>query len=791
MRKKCLILLAAVLIGLSFHACSLPEINRPETITIKGSPEFDLLLNISGIDLGRIYIDMIRKQLADIGSDQFTIDIWEADYGQKEQAFLLKLSSTLTNSLNPDKYLDGAGFKHLDETSSEPFPINYSVNMSSIKIEKTVEVDFSPLLDLGGSGVVTIPAGYSLPQIDISNLVTIPENTTGFLHAVIKDVDYKTAFAEDPGGSVLTGINPDFTFNARQEDDDSYYGLTNLSRTFSPGELEGENINKKELRFSDGIIRIDPQGATLEISPRDSSAGTLKKNLTVTVEIKTLENVKWDFAKISEQFQADALKFPPYSLAEPAGYVKELHFDQNDETDNKGIGLKASFEEVIPGLLLNIKCEDIYVDATQDLKKGNIIFGNTDRQVDLELEEYKDDKKSLEYEIKLEPASGNVLDIGNLTLGKEQELIKGEVSFFHCWTKAFLDMNAIIKIANVGKDDFEGTVPDVFKEEGEPEEPIDLSMLKKYFEGGFTIDGIQTDVYMSGPGKAFDLTKLPNLEFSARLVSSKDEMLGGKSLYDDELKLGDPVTIDLNKDGYYDSKELPLKGRMHIDDAPFTELIEIILNEAPADLFFQYNLEMAEELEVTYEMFKAATDEEKENDVITVDVVVLLPLKLRVTDTDEGGLRVLFNEFIGEQSDLFGRKKPGEDTGFSNINPALSVSLEFSEQIFSGGTIFLFTGRLVEVEETEEVAVERERGVDPLFPDGIPLNGKSININVSGDTLNRVLGTTNESSLLILDPLVKFDSGDTITIPRNMGIMGIRLGISGDYTRKAEDLGFW
>jgi hypothetical protein len=766
MRKKSLVLLGAVLTGLAFHACSLPDsINRPKTITVKGSPDFDILLNISDVDVGRIFIDMIREQLADMGSDQFTVDVWEADYGQKEQAFLLKLSTTLTNSLNPDEYLNGAGFKHLDETSSEPFPLDYSVDMPPIKIEQTVGIAILPGAIAGD--IVTLTADIVLPI----PVTPIPENKTGFRHALIDKVEFEITSAENPGSSALTGSNPAFTFNAFQATDGSYTGLN--GNGLSPENLEGEPINRNELIFSGGEIKIN-SGTTFEVSQNDIYAG--KKNLTVTMTIKTLKTVKWDFEKVSDYFRE--MNFPPYSLAEPAGYVKELYFDQNDGTSNKGIGLKASFEKVIPGLLLNIKCEDIDVtdDEKKELKKGDIVFGNTDELM-LNLEEYKDDDtKSLEYEIKLEPAANDkVLEIGNLTLGEEQELIKGEVSFFHCWTKAILDMNAIIRIANVSKDDFEGAVPNVFKEEN-PEEPIDLSMLKDYIDGGVTFDGIQTDVYISGPEGAFEkLAKRPNLEFSARRVSSPDETLGGGALYNDELKLGDPVKVDL-ENGRYKSGRLP-PGGMEIENTPFTNLMEIILHEAPDDLYFQYNLDVDEYLEVTYEMFNAVTGalDEDENDIITVDVLVLLPLKLKVTDE---GLRFLFKEYIGEQTDIFGREKPGEDAGFSNIKmPTLHVSLEFPEQFFSGGTIKLFTD---------------DDGNDPLFPGGIPLNGRSIGINISGDTLNRILSLNEEEArLLKLNPFVEFAPGDTLSIPRNMGLMGIKFGISGDYTINADDLGLW
>jgi hypothetical protein len=799
MRKKYLVLLGAVLIGLVFHACSLPDsINFPKKVKIKGSPEYNLLLNATDIDMGRMFIDMIRLQLTDL-SEYFTIDIWEVNYGNRQEAltFLIKLSTTLTNSMNPGTYLNGAGFKdiNLDELSSEPFDINYSIDAPSIEIKQTVPIDFSFLLDSATPGIpFTIPAGINIPSISIPDS-TIDENTTGFLHAEIEDVEFEIDFEEDSGGSVLTGFSPGFTFKVHQETDtDSpggpYPGLSDGTVNLSHEKLKNKTINRKELTFSGGIINIDPQGATLVVSQEDKDAGTLTKNLTVTMRITKLSGVKWDFEEISEQFKIKASSFPPYSLAEPAKYVKELDFDPCDETGSTGIGLKARFEKVISGLALTIKCDDIKVNDKKDLKKDtDIVFGNTNGLVEFKLEKYKDDVGFLEYELELTPASGtNVLEIEELTLGEPLE-IKGSVKFFHEWTRAILDMKSIIKFANIEEDDFAGEVPDVLNENEENrKDPIDLSILKDYFEGGITLDNVKTEVYISGPEGAFPPTDLPELEFSAQLVSDPGELLGGRLLYDGPLKLGNPVKIDLEND-YYKSETLP-PGGMELDDTPFTKLIEIILNKAPADLFFQYNLKMDDELIVTREMFDAATDvlgddeEDEEGDVIHVDVLILLPLKFRIT---EEGFRMDLQKYLTTENeddsspgtDIFSREKPGDETFLSDVNlTTLHVSLEFPEQIFNGGTIKLFS----------DGGEERS---DPLFPNGIPLTGRSLGVNVSGDSLARVLGSTDEARLLILDPVVLFVEGNTITIPRNMGLMSIKLGFSGDYTVNTDDLGLW
>jgi hypothetical protein len=148
---------------------------------------------------------------------------------------------------------------------------------------------------------------------------------------------------------------------------------------------------------------------------------------------------------------------------------------------------------------------------------------------------------------------------------------------------------------------------------------------------------------------------------------------------------------------------------------------------------------------------------------------------MKVTDERT---HIFFTEYIGEQTDIFGRKNPGEETGFSNIKlPTLHVSLVFPEQFFSSGTIKLFAD---------------DAGYDPLFPRGIPLKGRSINISVSGDVLNKIMSLKKEeSSLLILNPLVEFSKGDTVIIPRNMGLMAIKLRISGDYTVNVDDLELW
>jgi hypothetical protein len=778
MRKKYLVLLGAVLIGLAFHACSMPDkINKPKTIKVKGNLDYDLLLNAANIDLSKMFIDMIREQLTDI-SEYFTLDVWEVDYGnkQKEQAFLLKLSTTLTNSLNPGTYLNGAGFKIDDALSSDPFDIDYSIEMDPIEIKKTVGKDLSFLGEPGD--VVTITAGS--PSIEIPE-TTFDENDTGFLHAVIEEVDFKIEFVDDPGG--LTENDLEFTFTASQDPDGFYSGLTGSS--LSPGDLEGKTINRKALSFSEGNIKIKP-GTTLKIP------GTQTMNLTVTMNIKKLKDVKWDFAKVSEQFQEEE-EFPPYSLAEPAKYVKELDFDRCNDTGEQGIGLIARFEKIIPGLALTVSCDDIGVyNVTNALvEKEDIVFGNKNGKEEFQLEKYKEDAEYLEYELALKPASDtDVLEIPELTLGEPLELI-GTVKFFHHWTKAILYTQEIIKFANISEDDFRGDIPDVNNDE-EAEAPIDLSMMTKYFEGGFTIDGIKAEIYLSGPKKT--LPHEPEIEFSAKLfMEDLPPVSLGESLYIGPLRMGPPPSLPpLNE--HYRSRTLPqtAENGMNINGTAFESLLETIISKPPDNLYFQYRLDLEETLTITPDMF----DDDDEAEEITADVLVLLPLKLKAGDD---GLRFLFDEYIGDQSDIFGREKPGEKTDFSNMNiSTLHVSLEFPEQIFSGGRIFLFTDRVAEVkeeteEETEEVIV-KERGVDPLFPHGIPLGGKnskSIKINVSDGRLTKILGSTKDSRLLVLDPFVEFDKGNTITIPRNAGLIRIKVGFSGDYTINTDDLGLW
>jgi hypothetical protein len=125
MKKKLLVLLGAVLIGLAFHACSMPDsINRPKKIKIKGTLDYDLLINTTNINLGRMLDDL----LALFGELPDGFKIYDApNYRNKDnksiQAFLLYYEMSLINSFNPDDYFNIPDFGSGDDSIHQEITI--------------------------------------------------------------------------------------------------------------------------------------------------------------------------------------------------------------------------------------------------------------------------------------------------------------------------------------------------------------------------------------------------------------------------------------------------------------------------------------------------------------------------------------------------------------------------------------------------------------------------------------------------------------------------------------------
>jgi hypothetical protein len=165
MKKKLLVLLSAVLIGLAFHACSMPDsINKPKKIKVKGNLDYDLLLNVSKINVGNM-IDDIMALLGELpeGFRLYDAPNYRNSAGKSVQAFLLYYEMSLINSFDPNHYFEIPEFGDGDDSIHQEITIpelSYEehefdeIDLKDIfdKIEKTINDAQNPMKvsDKGG-----------------------------------------------------------------------------------------------------------------------------------------------------------------------------------------------------------------------------------------------------------------------------------------------------------------------------------------------------------------------------------------------------------------------------------------------------------------------------------------------------------------------------------------------------------------------------------------------------------------------------------------------------------------
>ncbi|MDR1858087.1 MAG: hypothetical protein LBQ69_01305 [Treponema sp.] len=588
MRKKTVFLIA-FLAGMALHSCSLPTL--PKRVEIKGSPNYNVSIKIPDINVGEMVTGMLREQLSR-GSSSFAVNVWDANYGQAEQAFLLSLSINITESLNLDEVMEAVG-SQLDALAfGNPLPIRY---------------EFPGPPDNGGP--VAIPVSWPLAVFD---------------------------------------------------------------------------------------------------------------------------------------------EIPSISFGKFARYVKKINFDACGDDESKGIGLKFTFSQVVPGLDIIVTCNELSIDGSRKpLEEGAVVFGNTG---DLELRPGDDGEESgaaeFTFEVALAPRGGDDTLIANELASGRPLRIEGQVEFFQNWRAATIDMAMVVEDGDFEDGLLTGSIPEI--EAGKA--PIDLSMLGSYFTG-FTFDDVQAKMYLNGPGGV--VFGGGGLELFTKTEPPEKSAL----LYDGPLLLGAfAISGHLDESGSYGHPNLP-EGGMELEG------MAGLMSDMPRSLAFGYKVKLPDEIVVTQEVFFG---EASESNAITAEVVVLLPMSLTA---GEGGGAVTLGGLIEDKKDIFGRDNPGDETDFSDMGKlTLHVSVEFSERLFSGGTFKLFEN-------------------DPLFPDGIRLDGKTIGAKVSGAVLDRVISTDpQEARLLILGPAMEFAPGSGITIPRNIGVTRIKFGISGSYTVDIGDI---
>jgi len=449
------------------------------------------------------------------------------------------------------------------------------------------------------------------------------------------------------------------------------------------------------------------------------------------------------------------------SLNEIAGYVRTIKFGICQENIDSGIGLNFHFDKIPSGLEMTVKCFEIedgilpgptdepLFSAKKFLEKGPNKFGN-DKPLPLEVNEYHDNNRMLYFTVTLQPATGQ-LDIGGLDVG--DDIIKGEMSVFHVWTEAKIDLAKALKASSAIDNEF-GKYP---------AEAFDLSRLKKYFDGGFDFNGLEFKIYMDGPyHKSVDY---PVSKLLMKAQYTKDEKIvyheTNDKLYYDTLSIN-PKPIELNdylgKNGdeiFYKDRDLPnvsgYDGK--IDD----DTIADVFKTMPADLSFIFKIEVIDKDDKGNDklliIYPDAFNDTDDSGAIKTTMMIMLPMSLIATGNNDNKSIVSFPDMFGN-GDLFNREKPEDLFSEADID-YIRMTIGFYEQIFTGGYLF----------------INREKD---LFPLGVRLDSKEIVLNFTGEQIKEI-----EKKLITPDIKIELDKGGTMTVPKNMGIVNIKFEMKG------------
>jgi hypothetical protein len=749
MQRKFLTLI--ILVSLAFFSCW--DYSLPSRIELEVEGSVDLPVKIATSN----WSAMLLKSLRDIFSEGMGdgiegVEVYDVNYnGQDAQAFCVYIPIKISEGFNPNDYLDGIA----DFTKD-------GINALGIDTEVTVPSigDFSiecpiPSID------ITIPPGskitddFPIPFSSDGSGDNIPNfNSSNFLHAVIGEGFFTIELDLSEGNVRLSKEQFDFIYdiNISQFPNDkgvlgNYFGLSYPdipnppNRASDKRSLNGQNINTNQVKI-DGTVTIKPkQGGGYVTGGGDKLEG----KLIIKMNISEYKELDLDFNAVSDNLKIDPFSVP---LADAAKYLNHIKFAQcADDGKKTGIGIninfKGSSKEIINALAMSIKCDALkFNSAAKPLNAGNNIFGNTDA-LTLDLKTTKE----LKFEISLLPsgANKNVLHLTNLTVGKPLN-IQGDADLFQHWIEAEVNIKEALG-TNAGLD---GTFPD-------ESEPIDLSSLNDYLEGFiFMEEDIKAAVYLNGPA-------IGNLDLSID-VNAKYGGTSSPIIKTAQLGQTQVVIADYLKNGIYKYNYLP-------DGGTSVNFVDVI-NARPKDLVFNYKVNVSETITITPDMFDG-NNGSAPND-ITATIMLLLHMRLTA---DSDGSWIGFPDMFKDQDDLLGRKSPEEDSIFTSLNvDYIKFSVNFTSPFFTGGKLFI-------EKDIQEDTTHSIKGSKPiLFPDGIPVDGSGIAINITNKEFDII-----KDNLINPDFRLVFKKDGKITIPRTIGVTSVRIEAKG---KTSVTLGF-
>jgi len=774
MQKK--LLLFIIFISFVFSSCldySLPKKVELETEVSLGFPVKTSFSN---------WASSLVKSLG----DQFpeNVEIYNVNYGSSQavQAFCVYIPIPITDTLNPKEYLkDGIAKlanlgeldpdkqmtfnEDIDIPSANDFEFSYSIN-------KDIDFTLIPFAEF------TFPVSAKLELPDF-----IKSDQSDFIHAQIgngsftfdlelsndnDEVDKKYNITMNQAPSTLPGLG-------------TYDGLNYSSAApyLSVQPFTSQDINKKDIEIS----------GTITLTKKSSIGNVHVSKLIIKIDFSEFTELHWKLPDLS-----DKLKAEPLYLTEVAKNLNWIEFDACDfktPDPTSGIGIIMDLDLSPPlrsRLKMDIKCDELQSDikGPDALQNGNNVFGNKEditdsKKLKLAPANDPDAVDRLQFGIELvsaNPDNENVLFLEHLIPGDTLH-INGTAEFFQNWKRAEVNVLAALKgHTEYGDGSFTGSFPN-----GEKDKSMDLSILKKYIEGFiFKPEDVTAMVYLSGPDEA--------IQSSPTLFGTSVKIDASYTYNDDSKKITifDPQNLTLGtehiilKEGEeYNSKYIDDKGSYKLPYLPNPEYgankiqeFNTIFNDNPEDLIFDYKGQLPPEVIVTPEMFADLNDE---NADIAGDInaAIMIFINLRLYGDDDVNQIIFPESMFDGKNDLLGRaadendpSKPEKNSLFTSATvDHLIFTIDFSGAFFSGGKFF--------------IEKDNEQSKPILFPEGIPIDGSKITLNITNNKFETVKN-------YFIDPALRteFRKGATLTIPKNMGLTSFKIEAKGKNTFDLE-----
>jgi hypothetical protein len=443
------------------------------------------------------------------------------------------------------------------------------------------------------------------------------------------------------------------------------------------------------------------------------------------------------------------IELPEIELNEITRYVISIEFKKCDDTLLSGIGINLNLSEIVPGVKMTLKCEELGINDTKTLELGDNIFGNDTALTGKNalFLQGPDGVTTLNFEIELKSADtgSSILQIptDGLTPGDEIILYSGEISFFHNWIKASIDMHEAVK----GDEGLTGQFPQ------DLEDGFDLSEMGKYFDG-FTFEGMEARLYISGnPISGIE----PDLILNAR-YHDKEDILQEGLLYEGSFEIDStPLVLDGN---YISNESYRRKHLPGLDDNQPEVILEQdtltnIFLTMPDSLFFGYEIVLDDIVDVYPEYFIDDPDA-PDSSKITPAIMIMIPMHLKATKDDS---TITFPGMFGKAKDLFDRDKP--ETLFSSMDiKTLKMNIVLFDSFFSGGSLFL----------------DGDKETAPLlfYPNGIRLGGRKTTVD-----FNKTQRDIVEKQLIKPNIWFRFKEDDEVIVPKNLGMISIGFEVGG------------